>query len=153
MSTNYSVYVGMWINWSRGAVYGATLSLPGRNAAIPIAALALFVGFTGTKSWSVICFVVHQLGTTRSPRDGMYHQIQATLRNNGSGTSAIWQLLKVSWAWSSCRSRSFRSSLGIMVMGTVHITLFTAAGLLSFRLTTLGNEVLVRSPKDEGKGT
>lgn len=93
-----------------------------------------------------MCFVTHQLGTTRHPRDGMYHQIQATLRNNSSDAGTVWQVAKIAWIWRTPRSKSFRKSLGLMVLGIVHVSLFSAAGLLSFRLTTVQDEVLVRSP-------
>jgi hypothetical protein len=45
----------------------------------------------------------------------------------------------------SPHSRNFRKILGLLILGFVHAVLFTATGLLASRLTTLGNEVLVRS--------
>lgn len=134
------------VNWSRGPIHGSTLTLPGRHAAILITALALFIQFTGTKLWSILCFVTHQLGTTRGPRDGMYHQLQATLRNNGSDAGTVWQVAKIALIWRAPRSRNFRKALGLMLLGVVHLSLFSAAGLLSFRLTTIQDEVLARSP-------
>ncbi|KAE9375831.1 hypothetical protein N431DRAFT_370723 [Stipitochalara longipes BDJ] len=145
MSTNSTVFIGTWVNWSRGRIYGSTLTLPAQNAAILIAALALFIRFTGTKLWSILCFVTHQLGTTRRPQDGMYHQLQATLRNNGSDAGTVWQVAKIAWIWRAPRSKSFRKSLSLMLLGIIHLMVFSAAGLLSFRLTTVQDEVLVRS--------
>jgi hypothetical protein len=133
-------------NWSRGLIYGATLTLPSPNANILIAALALFVGFTGAKSWSILCFVAHQFGVTRRPRDGVYHQLQATLRNNGSDLGTVWEVMNIAWSWSLApRSRSFRKVFGILFIGLLHFVLFAAAGLLASRLITLGDEVLVQS--------
>ena len=129
-------------------MYGATLTLHTTNAAILIAALAMFVGFTSAKSWSVMCFALHQIGVTRRPRDGAYHQLQATLRNNGTEFETTWEVMKIAWAWSirlSPRSKSSRKAIGLLLLGLFHALLFAAAGLFASRLTTLGNEVLVRS--------
>lgn len=109
----------------------------------------MFVGFTGAKSWHILCFTLHQFGVTRRPRDGVYHQLQVTLRNNGSHFQTVWEVLMIAWKWSiwlSPRSRSFRKAFGLLIVGFVHAALFAAAGLLASNLTTLGNEVLVRSP-------
>lgn len=108
----------------------------------------MFVGFTSAKSWSILCFVLHQYGVTRRPRDGVYHQLQATLRNNGTDFGTVWEATKIASAWSvwkAPRSRSFRKAFGLLILGLLHVISFAAAGLLASHLTTLGNEVLVRS--------
>jgi hypothetical protein len=108
----------------------------------------MFVGFTSARSWSILCFLLHQSDAARRPRDGVYHQLQATLRNNGTDSETLWEAMKIAWSWSiwlSPRSKSFRKLLSLLILGLLHAVLFAAAGLLSSRLTTLGNEVLVRS--------
>ncbi|KAE9363828.1 hypothetical protein N431DRAFT_564404 [Stipitochalara longipes BDJ] len=152
MSTNSTVFIGAFLligtNWSQGRVYGATLTLHTTNAAILIAALAMFVGFTSAKSWSILCFALHQIGVTRRPRDGVYHQLQATLRNSGTEFETTWEVMKIAWAWSirlSPRLKSSRKAIGLLLLGLLHAFLFAAAGLFASRLTTFGNEVLVRS--------
>jgi hypothetical protein len=42
-STSYPVYLGTWINWSRGPVFGATLTLTRNDANLLIAFVAFFV--------------------------------------------------------------------------------------------------------------
>lgn len=56
MSTNTSIHVGFWTNWTEGSVSGSTLTLSNRNGAILIAALAIFIQVYATiiflrKSW------------------------------------------------------------------------------------------------------
>jgi hypothetical protein len=109
----------------------------------------MFVGLAGAKSWSILCFILHQSGVTRRPRDGVYHQLQVALRNNGGDLATMWEVINIASVWSvwlSPRSRSFRKIVGLLILGFFHVVLFAAAGLLASRLTTLGNEVLVRSP-------
>jgi hypothetical protein len=43
MSSNTDIHVGFWTNYSKGAVVGSTLTLPSRNGAILVAALAIFI--------------------------------------------------------------------------------------------------------------
>ncbi|KUJ23483.1 uncharacterized protein LY89DRAFT_777227 [Mollisia scopiformis] len=145
MSDNSTVYIGTWINHSKGTFLGATLTLPNLHGLILISGLALFITFTSTRTWSILCFFVHQVGTTRRPRDGLYHQIQTTVRNNSSDLQSMWHLTKMAWRWGSPRSRSFQKIVGIIILALAHLAIFTILGLLSSRLITHGDEVLVRA--------
>ena len=46
------IYTGHWVDWSRGEVRGQLLTLHNRYARILIVFLALFVWFTGYRTWS-----------------------------------------------------------------------------------------------------
>ncbi|KUJ17744.1 uncharacterized protein LY89DRAFT_747572 [Mollisia scopiformis] len=142
MSTNTTVYTGFWTNWSKGAVTGSTLTLSNRNGAVLIAALAIFLQFAGIGSWSIMCFVAHQMRTTTEARDGLHHQQQAVLRNATSDFGTLWQFTRIGWAWRS-RSSSFRRSLTPVLIGALHVIAFGAASILSSHITTVGDQVLV----------
>ena len=43
MSSGTAIHVGFWTNWEKGEVLGSTLTLPSRNGAILVAALAIFI--------------------------------------------------------------------------------------------------------------
>ncbi|CZR67750.1 uncharacterized protein PAC_17649 [Phialocephala subalpina] len=147
MSMNSTIYVGVWTNWSQGAIMGSTLTLSAQHGTILISVLTLFIRLIGGRTWGIICFIAHQLRTTKEAKDGLYHQQQATLRNNASDIQTLWQLTKISWSWRPKTSNSIRKSLGLIVFGTIHLLLFAAAGTFSSHLVTLGNEVLLsRSP-------
>ena len=143
MSSNQTIYVGVWTNWSKGAISGSTLTLPVRDGSILIALLALFIQIAGTQSWSIFCFIAHQLRTSKNAKDGLYHQQQATLRNNSSDIATVWRLASISLAWRSHGIRSTRKSFVLVVTGLCHLLAFGVAGLLSSHFTTVGNEVLL----------
>lgn len=143
MSSNQTIYVGVWTNWSKGLISGSTLTLPVRDGSILIALLALFIQIAGTQSWSIFCFIAHQLRTSKKAEDGLYHQQQATLRNNSSDIATVWRLASIGWAWRSRGVRSTRKSSVLVVTGLCHLLAFGAAGLLSSHFTTVGNEVLL----------
>jgi hypothetical protein len=143
MSSNATIYVGLWTNWSKGPISGSTLTLPVRDGAILIALLALFIQLSGTQSWSIFCFIAHQIRTSKEAKDGLYHQQQATLRNNSSDVATVWRLATIGLAWRSHGIRSTRKSFVLIVTGLFHLLAFGAAGLLSSHFTTVGNEVLL----------
>lgn len=147
MSTNQTVFVGSWTNWSKGPIAGSTLTLSNRNGAILIAILALFVQLIGGQSWSIICFATHQSRTTRRSKDGLYHQQQTILRNSSSDAKTIWDLTKIAWFWRPYTVGSLRKSIGLIVLGAIHLVGFAAAGIFSSQLALPGNEVLLaRNP-------
>ena len=81
------------------------------------------------------------------PREAFYHQQQATLRNNTSDISTLWQLTKIGWAWRSRSVKSVRKSLWLLLIVILHILAFGAASILSSHITTVGNQVLIaKSP-------
>jgi hypothetical protein len=91
------VYLGAWINWKRGRVLGATITMSQGNASLLIAFIALFVSFVGTRFFRLACFIAHRLYSKRSAQDGIYHQRQAILRNSDNAIGAIWSLGEVFW--------------------------------------------------------
>ncbi|KAF4613378.1 hypothetical protein G7Y89_g15510 [Cudoniella acicularis] len=143
MSSNTTIYVGFWTNYSKGAVLGSTLTLSNRNGAILIGALAVFIQLIGGRSWSIICFIAHQLRATTQAKDGMHHQQQATLRNSGSDIGTFWQFTLIGWAWRKRSMKTFQRSIVPIVIGVLHLIAFGAAGILSSKMTSAGKEVLI----------
>jgi hypothetical protein len=45
LNNQYPVYIGSWINWSRGQIFGATVTLKRNDATILIAFAAFFVAW------------------------------------------------------------------------------------------------------------
>ncbi|KAE9371335.1 hypothetical protein N431DRAFT_483888 [Stipitochalara longipes BDJ] len=145
MSTNTTVHVGFWTNQSKGPIFGSTLTLSSRNGNILIAILALFVSLSGGQSWSILSFLAHQVCTTKASRDGLWHQQQAVLRNNRSDVSSVWQLMRISWAWRQVSVHSIRRSLGLILLGLLHLGLFFATGALIPYIVAVDNQVLLGS--------
>ena len=88
------VFQGVWTNWSKKGVLGVTLTLSPANAAVLVAILALFVQMTGSQLWTVIQFTFHQHRASEVPKDALYHQQQAVLRNNPSDLNTLRQLFQ-----------------------------------------------------------
>ncbi|KAI0437014.1 hypothetical protein F4803DRAFT_540305 [Xylaria telfairii] len=139
----YPVYVGMWINWSRGRVLGSTLTISRRDADLLIAFTAFFVAFVTTRVWRIICYAFHRAYSTADPRDGIYHQRQTILRNSSSPEGGIQMLLQLLWA--NRHSEGWLRPLPAAVAATLCISTFTVAGGFSSRISSaVGNEVLIK---------
>jgi hypothetical protein len=99
----------------------------------------------GSQLWSFICFVLHQVRSTREPRDGLHHQQQILLRNSASQNSTLIELLKVGWFWKSHAKGGIWRSIPLIILAVTHTLAFALAGLFSSRVATTSDEVLVRS--------
>ncbi|KAI0817298.1 hypothetical protein GGR55DRAFT_11801 [Xylaria sp. FL0064] len=138
----YPVYVGVWTNWSRGRVFGSTLTLSRRDADLLIAFTAFFIAFVTTRVWRIICFVFHRIYSTADPRDAIYHQRQTIFRNSSSPESGIQMLLWLLWA--NRHSKGWLRPLPAAIVAILCISIFTVAGGFSSRISTaVGNEVLI----------
>ncbi|KUJ23520.1 uncharacterized protein LY89DRAFT_184506 [Mollisia scopiformis] len=147
MSSDLKVYVGFWVNYSKGAILGSTLTLPERNGVILIAAVAIFIQLIGLQSWGIIRFITHQFRTTTQARDGLFHQQQAILRNDTSDIGTVWWFTRMAYAWRSRTQKISRRSIGVILIAILHLVAFGAASVLASHITTTDDQVLgVRSP-------
>lgn len=111
---SYAVYTGVWTNWSRGSIMGATSTLSQADANLLIAFIAFFVALVGTRFWRISCFIAHVFIYSRSQsQDGLYHQRQALLRNAFSSEAGLLNLFQLSWAWRKTAERFGVYSLAI----------------------------------------
>ena len=146
VTTEYPVHLGYWTNWSHGQVEGATITLTRFGGALLTAFLALFVAFVGTSFWRLAAFATHQILSSDKPKDGLYHQIQAVLRNSANGTSALAALIRIGIAWRSRASRPLYRIIPLLGLALMIIIGFAAAGIFSSKIgSALGNEVLISS--------
>jgi hypothetical protein len=136
------VYTGIWINWSHGIINGATLTLNRGDANLLIASLAIFVGLVGTRIWRISCFIIHQLYSTQSAQNGLYHQRQALLRNSPNATSGLTGLLGVLWTWRHAGRVSYYQTLPVVLYAGLIIVALTLASIFSSRIT-VGTDVLL----------
>jgi hypothetical protein len=137
-TTNYDVHLGFWVNWSHGKIKGSTVTLTRQNGNLLIAFLALFVGAIGRSLWRLMCFCLHRrFSSSNLPQDGVYHQRQVILRNSETASQGAWQLIKTMWVWSRKKSarRPVLRLLVPTIIGIIIFTSFTAAGILSSRVS------------------
>ncbi|KAI0551764.1 hypothetical protein F4679DRAFT_537883 [Xylaria curta] len=143
-SYQYPVYVGVWTNWSRGRILGATLTLNRRDADLLIAFTAFFISFLASRTWRIICFIFHRCYSTANSQDATYHQRQAILRNSSSPESGIYMLSKL--LWTNRRSNKWFRPLPAVLGAIFCLAAFTVAGGFSSQISTaIGNEVLIES--------
>ncbi|KAI0389429.1 hypothetical protein F5Y17DRAFT_472956 [Xylariaceae sp. FL0594] len=146
-SSYYPVYTGVWTNWSRGRVLGATLTLNRREADLLIAFTAFFIAFVSTRTWRITCFFVHRILSTATDQNSTYHQQQVILRNALNPEEGLPLLWKLFWANRRRREKRFQP-LFMGTLAAICIGIFTIAGGYSSQITTaLGDEVLVK-PKN-----
>ncbi|KAF2271752.1 uncharacterized protein EI97DRAFT_427646 [Westerdykella ornata] len=147
LAETYHVHLGFWTNWSYGKIEGATLTLTRRNGGLLVAFLAIFIGATGKSFWRIACFVLHRLLSNPTPQDGIYHQLQAILRNSAAAQDAAWSLGHVVWGWRvPARFRKpFPRLFAIITFAIVVSVSFGVAGIFSSQITTdTANEVLLK---------
>lgn len=148
LSTRYDVYVGTWTNWSRGPIFGATLTLRQQDGTLLIAFLAFFVTVAGTSFWRLACFLLHLVLSSEVPSDGLHHQRQAILRNSANAISGLSSLLQTGWAWRTTAKRPYGRTVPLVVFTALCIAAFaTVSGFSSKISTSIGNEVLLSGTK------
>ena len=145
MSANITTYTGPWMNWTKGPIYGGTITLALRDGSILVSFFALFVRLVGSHLWSIFCYLLHQWRSKQGNRDAFHHQHQALLRNSSSVTTTLWLWLKVGWAWRSETFHPMLRSLAFVTIAILHIAAFGIAGLFSSRIVITDSSVLVRS--------
>lgn len=145
MASNVTVHTGLWTNWTKGPIYGGTITLTLRDASILVSFFALFVRLVGSHLWSIFCYLLHQWRSKQGNRDAFHHQHQALLRNSSSAATTVWLWLKVGWAWRSETFHPMLHSLAFVAMGILYIAAFGIAGLFSSRIVITNRSVLVRS--------
>ena len=143
---NAKVYIGTWVNWSRGPVMGATLTLSRRNGNLLIAFTAFFIGIISSRTWRIISFALHRLYSTTESRDALHHQRQAVLRNSETPGWSFWTLGQIAWAWrrSGRTDRLLAIIMPTLVSSVLCMCAFAVASGFSSQMTTgIGDEVLI----------
>lgn len=147
-TASYGIYTGVWIDWSRGEILGATLTTTRPCGNLLIALVSLFVTAVGTSFWRIARFVFHCIYSSDDPRDAVYHQRQAVLRNSGNATTGIVSLLRMFRAWRQHRAKKMLSYYILPPLACTLLILagFAAASTFSSRISTsAGKAVLISS--------
>jgi hypothetical protein len=143
-SNSYTMHLGFRTNWSYGAVKGGTITLTTRNGGFLIAFLAIYVGMVGKTFWRLGCFALHRYLSTTAPRDGLYHQRQAILRNSDTAQDGAWRLLMSMLAWRKRARRPVLRLLPIILAAFLLAATFGVASIFSSNVTAdTVNEVLL----------
>ena len=140
------IYTGAWIDWSRGAVLGSTITLSDRWGAALTAFLAFFVTVIGACLWRSLCFTIHQLSASPDAKDGIYHQHQLVFRNTSSPIEAVRLFFETAFFWRKNCPRAWLRSLPLSIFALLFMLSFAAASLLTSLVTkAAGDQRLVVS--------
>jgi hypothetical protein len=138
---SFTIRTGVWTDWSRGSVLGATLTLSPRDGALLLAFIAAFVTAVSSQLWRIIGFAAHQLRARPGPHDGLHFQTQIVLRNASSPFGAAWLFLQQSWSWRRRVPGSLTRTLGWAVFATLYLILFTVLAIFSSQVSKAACEI------------
>lgn len=146
-TSEYEVYLGQWINWSRGRVLGATLTMTRTSGNLLIAFMAFFVAIVAARFWRILCLVLHFRLSSDQPGDALYHQRQAVLRNASNPEEGFWTFFDLVLAWRKGARRPFWRLVPPLLLAAACVVAFTLAGGFSSSIQLsderLGSEVLL----------
>lgn len=150
-TTDYTAsdtYLGVWTNWSRGKVYGATLTLHRREAGLLTAFLAIYVSAVGGQFWRIVCYSFHQARAGRTARLGnvSHRQIQVLLRNSEGAGGALWEFARLPFQWRHWGKDTISKCALFAFLAFLNLSAFGAASIFSSAVTkSAGNETLMFS--------
>lgn len=143
-----SIYTGVWTNWSRGPVLGATITLTQRNGSLLTAFLGIFVTIAGGASWRILSFLIHQhrAGHDWKDKDALHHQQQVILRNSDNSAVTAWQMIRFTWNKRKLGRKQILRNLPFVILALCNTLLFAVAGVFSSSVTkAAGTETLISS--------
>lgn len=139
-----NIYTGLWTNWSRGAIMGATFTTTKQYGNLLIAFMALFVGFVASRAWRISCLILHRCYSTTADRNAIHHQRQVILRNSRTAESALFEILSLFWAWRKSQTQLVASLMPLVTFSVCYLAAFTVAGGFSSSISSsIGDEVLI----------
>lgn len=151
--TGVYTYTGLWINWSYGAIQGATLTLSKRNAGFLTAFLALYIAFAGGMFWRILSYALHQHNATRpgTKRDALHHQRQVILRNSNAAATACISLTMLPLSWRGRINKPFIRSLPFAILAALNVSFFGIGSIFSSAISSAhGNSTLILGPSCGG---
>ncbi|KIW26657.1 uncharacterized protein PV07_06474 [Cladophialophora immunda] len=139
----FSIYQGVWTDWSRGKTWGLTLTLCPTHATILTNSLAVFVTICGIQLWNIVRQLIYKFCTPAKPEMLTPHlrKQRAVLKNAGSDIiTTAGRMLRLAWGHrrTSTGKPSLRSySIGVFAI--IYAILFWTAGIFSNRAISTGS--------------
>ncbi|KAH8659284.1 hypothetical protein BGZ60DRAFT_121531 [Tricladium varicosporioides] len=145
-----AVHTGFWIDWDRGKILGATLTLRDSHAAPLLAALATLVAIASNRSWHICRIFWHSFLRAKDDHEEVVKEHrrrqQVILRNSETAGGATWNLFDewfdfgVTKVLRECSPKDI--VLGIFATG--HWILFIALGVIVSQIV-LGKVVVSKA--------
>lgn len=144
------IYLGVWTDWTRSRVLGATLTLSARDGALLLTSLAFFVTIVGARGWRLVGFSAHQAMAADGDHDGLYYQRQHILRNAATPADAAWVFLQQAWYWRRTVRTAWLRTLPWAAFAAMYLALFAAASILSSWISEAATEYRLLAPTSCG---
>lgn len=144
MFLQYAVHLGVWTNWSRGAIMGATLTLRRTEGNYLLAFTSLFITIVASCFWSIARRALHRCYSTAAPRDTLHHQQQAVFRNSSSAFESFQILCSLAWAWRHTvigKRCLLRLVPGVLAAAFIVVSFAVASGFSSQISSAIGTQV------------
>ncbi|RWA09604.1 hypothetical protein EKO27_g5506 [Xylaria grammica] len=142
---NDNIHLGTWTNWSRGPVFGATVTTTKQYGNFLVAFTAFYIAFVATRSWRILALILHRCRSNPAPQLTFLRQRQIILRNASNAESSLILFIRLCWAWRKLPARRILSLLPEIALAFGCIAAFTVAGGFSSSISTaIGDEVLIR---------
>ncbi|KAI1359055.1 hypothetical protein F5Y08DRAFT_350059 [Xylaria arbuscula] len=111
------------------------------NANLLIGAVTFFITIVAVYIWKIISFSLHAYYSDPGPRDGLYHQRQAIIRNSSSAAGTVLSLVNLIWAWRKV-TKSWLRLLPLLLLTIITAIGLAIASIFASRVAT-GSEVLI----------
>jgi hypothetical protein len=105
--------------------------------------LLFLSAFSGGQPWAVLAFLTSLVRSTADPKDALYHQQQAILRNTSQPAIVLWAMIKLSWFWKGTAKRARTRTFAFIFSSLVYIAAFAVAGIFSSKISSAQPEVLL----------
>ena len=145
----FNIYTGVWTDWMRGSILGATLTLTARDASLLLAFIAAFVTVVAARLWLILSFILHQSFSSGGQHDGLHYQRQHILRNSTSPASAIWLFLQQAWYWRGIARRTNLRTLPWVLFGVFYIMAFAVLAIFSSQISDSASEYRLVARQDD----
>lgn len=146
-SDSNAVYTGFWIDWDRGKILGATLTLRDSHAVPLLAALAILVTLAGNRSWHICRLVWHVLLRSKESHKEAVQEHrrkqQVVIRNSETAGGATLSLVEEWFSFGILKLLRECATKDILAgsFAAGHCALFIALGVLVSQIV-LGNVVV-----------
>jgi hypothetical protein len=145
----YSIYEGIWTDWTMGRWKGTTITLSQGDGALLLAFIATFIALVSMRLWRIISFTLHQIHATPRAHDGLHFQRQHTLRNTTSPAAAAKTFLLQLWYWRKTKQVALRT-LPWALFALLYIAVFAVLAVFSSRVSSGASPSRLILPRDCG---
>ncbi|KAF2738604.1 hypothetical protein EJ04DRAFT_549815 [Polyplosphaeria fusca] len=138
---------GFWVDQSKGATMGQTITTDTQTGTILVALLAVLSSLAITHLWNIITFTIHQIRANGRPADGLSRQQQALLRASPQPSSVVVDQIRLWWAWRRRANSAFSRTVFLSASALIFACASIATSVFSSNVIESSNiEVLVASP-------